>query len=475
MSMPTDLENRLTAALAARAEEVRPEHLTPGLAPVVALRRRTPLIVLAAAACVLLVVMLSFWLPDDDRRVVPAPEPSDPEIVIPPDVGRDWDRAKASTPAELDLDGDGTREKVRFLAEPSEEYDGRVRLQTTLSSDGSSAFGVIDVGTTIGLSALDPIDADADGDQELVLWYDEEPMRTVPVVLDLRDGLLVQAPPSEPDLLVMGQTTASEGGEFYDLVHTSDYWIEDGTLFSARSRGTFAAGNMTLFAPEEYTMDAWAWRLTDDGVLEPEPASTTCVTHVPEGRRPCVEGEQDVLPQLAPVADERVEVGDEFSLDTGYRFDVRVEPEEGADGAVVVEGEDGRAIRTPVHLGSELRVFTTQPTGIFYDGASLLVASEDGDEPSGMQVLVQDGDALVTLEPVGGMPFGTGYTDDQRAFRTWLTDNGEVFTAVADTDDESGPWQVWSWVMSGDRSMAAVPRATVCFADPSDPATGQRC
>ncbi len=39
MSTPTDLENRISAALAARAEQVRPEHISPTLLPAAAVPR----------------------------------------------------------------------------------------------------------------------------------------------------------------------------------------------------------------------------------------------------------------------------------------------------------------------------------------------------------------------------------------------------------------------------------------------------
>jgi hypothetical protein len=120
-------------------------------------------------------------------------------------------------------------------------------------------------------------------------------------------------------------------------------------------------------------------------------------------------------------------------------------------------------------------LFTTQPTGLFYDGASVLVASGDGDEPVAHQVLVQHRDRMVPLEPVGEVPLGTGYTDEARQFRTWLTSDGDLVTAVAATADETGPWDVYSWVMVDGRSMVAAPRDTVCFDDPEDPATARRC
>ena len=62
--------------------------------------------------------------------------------------------------------------------------------------------------------------------------------------------------------------------DFYDLVVAHDYWIEDGTLFSSLSVDSFARGNMTLMRPEAYVVDAYEWRLGEDGILR---AGDSCV------------------------------------------------------------------------------------------------------------------------------------------------------------------------------------------------------
>ena len=139
-----DIEQRLRAALSARAEMVQPEDLSHH-ARVVPLRRRwtkplvVPLVVLASAACVLLVLVLTFQLTDSPPRTDEvAPRPDARQVVLPADVGRDWKSNDLSTPARLDLDGDGAKEKVVFLAEPTKDFDGRIRLQTTLSTTGGA-------------------------------------------------------------------------------------------------------------------------------------------------------------------------------------------------------------------------------------------------------------------------------------------------------------------------------------------------
>lgn len=479
MSTPTDLEARISSALAAVAEQVQPEHLSPRPAPVVPLRRRTPLVVLAVAASILVAVVVALNLGPGERRVAPAPQPDDPEVVLPSDIGRDWDRAKASPPAELDLDGDGTDEKVRFLAEPTPgtTYDGRVRLETTLTGDGTDVFGLVDLGSTLGLGQQDPIDADGDGDQEMVLYRSDpkDAMSSFPIVLDLRDDMLVVAPPSEPQLLRNGTAKAEGGTEHYEMAYLSDYWIEDGTLHSTRSVRSFASLGMSMFRPQEYEAEAFVWRLDEGGVLRPDVAPEACLRITMSERRACEPGEADSLPVVA-VAEESIGIGEGFSASQTYRFDVLLEAaEDDADATVVVEGADGRRLEHQLRLGAEPRVFTQPPTKLFYDGASLVVTSEDGDEPSSMQVLVQFGDELRVMEPVGDVPFGTGYSEDGRAFRTWLSREGAVMTAHAETADESGPWALSTWTMVDRRTMVAAPLDTVCFEDPIDPGTARRC
>ena len=170
----SEMEDRLRAALSARAELVQPEDLAP-LATVTPLRPRwRPWVLLATAAVVLLVLgVVLQGLARDPRSDDVAPRPDEPRLELPQDVGRDWEPNELDRAPRLDLDGDGEKEEVTFRGEPTEEFDGRFRLETTLTSTGEEAYGLVEVGTTIATNVLDPIDADGDGDQELVLYYDD--------------------------------------------------------------------------------------------------------------------------------------------------------------------------------------------------------------------------------------------------------------------------------------------------------------
>jgi hypothetical protein len=440
-----DLEARLRAALAARADLVRGEDLTP-LATVTPLRPRwsTRWVLLAAAAVVLLVLGVVFQgVGSRTRSDEVAPEPDAPRLELPADVGRDWEPGDQSSPARLDLDGDGTKERVEFLAEPSADFDGRVRLQTTLSTTGEQAYGIAELGTTIGTSALDPVDVDDDGDQELVLYFDD--LSAVggggyPLVFDLREGLLVQAAVEEPELLVRGQVPVpGEGTEHYEMVRVQDYWIEDGDVWSSRSVNAFASGNMYLFRPERSVVDTWRWVLEDDGVLRAEEAG--CRVKGPESLTDCAPGQVDDPPVVSPVATETIGVGEEATFDEVVPFSVRIDA--GDPPSLVVAGPGRRsssylATRVPDPL-----VNRQQPTAIF-----------------------SDGDFLSRLMPVGEISPGA------EGVRTWLTQNGALVTVVPGADDT---WQAFQWVWVAREQMAAFPTGTVCFDDVADPDTARSC
>lgn len=460
----SEMEDRLRAALSARAELVQPEHLAP-LATVTPLRPRwrSPWVLLATAAVVLLVLGAVFQgLAREPRSDDVAPRPDDPQLTLPPDIGRDWEPNELDRAPRLDFDGDGEKEEVTFRGEPTEEFDGRFRLETTLTSTGEEAYGLVEVGTTIATNVLDPIDADGDGDQELVLYYDDAEAvggGGHPLVLDLRDGLLVQLVADRPELLVRGQVPVpGSATEHYRMVHVHDYWFEDGALWSSRSVNAYAEGNMTLVRPETMVVDAWQWTLDEDGVLRPDDAG--CLRVGLEASQPCGDDTQDELPYVTPVAEETFGPGESARFEQGYRYSARIE--DGDPPVLVVEGEDGRTISRELEV-ADPRVSTVQPMGV--DGASLFVTSAS--DPSYVEVLAQDGDQLRPLEPVGEIDLR-----NEGSVRTWLTENGGVFTVVEGEDDT---WQAWVWTMVSLQEMAAMPSATVCFDTVDDPSTVRHC
>lgn len=461
------LEDLLRSALAARAEQVQPEDLTP-LATVTPMRPRwqSPWVLLATAAVVLLILgVVLQGLDPGPRSDRLAPEPDLPQLEVPADIGRDWAAVDQATRARLDLDGDGVEEKVGFLGEPTKNFDGRIRLETTLSSTGEEAYGIAELGSTIGTTALDPIDADNDGDQELVLLHELDPSVVgglyAPVVLDLRDGLLVEAIADDPDLLRMGTVPVPDSRtDHYDLVRAHEFWSEDGTLFSSRSVDTFARGNMTLMRPESYVADAYEWRLDEDGILRF--GDPSCLVVSLEARTECGSGAvEGFVPSVNTVATETFGLGGGADFRQGYRYSARLEA--AADPSLVVEGDDGRTLRYSDFAIADPLVSTVQPMGV--DGASVLVTSAS--DPSYVRVLAQDGDRMRALQPVGEIDLR-----NEGGARTWLTQDGGVVTVTA---REDGSWTAWSWMLVSRTEMAALPWGTVCFDDVEDPTTARTC
>ena len=291
MSTPdtmSEMEERLRAALTARAEQVRPEHLAP-LAPVAQLRPRwqSPWVLLATAAVVLLVLGVVLQglggrpRSDDDR-----PRARRPARSCCPTTSAVTGRPTTSPrPRGWTSTATGTRRRSSSSPRGPRTSTAGSGCRPSLSGTGQEAYGIAELGTTIGTTALEPVDADGDGDQELVLLHELDPEVVgglyAPVVFDLRDGLLVEAVPDDPDLLLRG-TVPVPGSrtDHYEMVRSHEFWTEDGTLHSSRSVDAFASGNMTLLRPEAYVVDAYEWRLDEDGILRAGDA--TCLMMVPE-------------------------------------------------------------------------------------------------------------------------------------------------------------------------------------------------
>ena len=273
-----------------------------------------------------------------------------------------------------------------------------------------------------------------------------------PLVFDLRDGLLLEAPPVVQDLLFAGDLAVpGSATTYYDLVRIHSYRIEDGRLLSSRSVNAFSRGSMTVMRPETYVVDTYEWTLGEDGLLRP--TDLGCAAVAPEALVDCAPGQVDDPPVVSPVATETVGVGEEAAFDEGYAFTARLDAV--ADPSLVIEGADGRTINHGLEVGDP-RVSTTQPTALFYDGASVVVTSAS--DPTYLQVLVQDGNRMRALRGVGEVALSI-----DGGVRTWLTQNGALVTVVATEEDDT--WQAWQWVRVSTDRMAAFPTGTVCFDD----------
>lgn len=503
MSTLTPLEERLTAALAARAEQVQPHHLRDVPAPtpdrdarVLPLRRRRVAIALAAAAACAAVVAGVVWsgLGDDGQDVPqPAPSPSVP-TEVPDDVGADWGvRSQVS----LDLDGDGTREVLRLR--DSAVRDGGApqrpgRVDAVLSSTDELTYGTYDNQASFAelLPATFVVDADSDGDQEAIITrVSAESAIDDWLVVDLVGGYLVEVPRSEEAPLttqpVRDDDRPGDQREFFAFA--ARRWVQDGTLYSSRSVDSYATTGLggSFDVPTVYRAEVWAWRIVE-GRLVPEPQPQSCVDNLAEGdappTRPCADGETDAVPGFYPEQPATIGVGQSASLGD-VDFDQRPDTLglEGPEGDVE-EGEAELVLRlsgageqrVPLPAGGTPLLYPRTIQIGMLDGASLLVVQESGDGGVAMSYLATGAAGFAEppiVRPTRGAPFGTGVDADGTAWRTWVGPDDGLFTRVGAADaDADTPVEVFGWRYDG-RALVASLLGTFCFDDAAG--TARRC
>jgi len=239
------------------------------------------------------------------------------------------------------------------------------------------------------------------------------------------------------------------------MVQLQEWWLERGQLWSGRSRNAYAAAPMTLLRPEVAVLDAWRWILGKDGVLRRGPTECRTDTYGEAGE--CRAGQVDSPPVLAPVAEETIGAGQRAEFGEGFSFTG------GIGGGVLTARVGGEVLELEVDVPDPL-LHTQQPTSIFYDGASFVVTSAS--DPSQVQVVVQRGERLRFMEPVGDVPLR-----DEGDVRTWLTADGVLLTAVAEGEE----WRLWQWTMVSGSEIAALPLGVTCFDDAVPPSTARAC
>jgi len=269
----TTVEDRLTAALAARADQLQVEDLRPPELP----NRskswvRRPATYLAAAAACAAAVAAPFVIAGDDDAPPehgPATQPADPESPSSAGEGGDWPVVRTE---RVDVDGDGIEDEVN-VRDPRRGVVGQIRVDVVLSSGGSAWIQLRE--PDIGLR-FTPADIDSNGDGELVLAdYIGRPSMHV---FDLVDGSLV--PVDQPDDPPLTSAYTREG-------RVQHWWLDDGRLYSSRSVEILAESDHYVPLPTEYAVHAWSW-LLHDGALVPKDMGTLCVRDgAPERLLPC--------------------------------------------------------------------------------------------------------------------------------------------------------------------------------------------
>lgn len=453
--MSSELEQRLAAALEARAGQVGPEDLAPRELPDPQGRgpARAVWVGLAAAACLAAVgagVVVPRLLADPDAVPPPASD-----LEVPPDVGRGWEPVQVGR-GVVDLDGDGDPDRLRFRGEPDPDYEGRTRVEAELSG-GGSAYGLVSLWSTLSSYAPAGADLDGDGADELVLTADSaDPSTTYARVLDLRGDVLVVLPPRTSDTtpLMSGPLPESaSGSRDPSLEAVADWWIEDGVLRSSLSRDAYPALGMSWWVPDPYVAQTWTWRVVDDELV-PEEAEDVCISRLEDERRPCAPGEQDGLPDLTPVADDLVGAGESTRLTGGLPGTARV-VRSGRSDRLVLTPDGGRPTGFGI-FGERLRVFAAAPSALVVDELAAAYDEDGDDRPDGVVVATPDGPTTLLRAP-----------DDHRA---WLAEDGAVYTVSG----ESGRVELGQWARDGS-DLFVVPLGTVCLPGDGDVSAAERC
>lgn len=452
--MSNELEQRLAAALEARAGQVGPDDLAPRELPGPTGRgpSRGVWVGLAAAACLAAVgagVVVPRLLADPDASPPPASR-----LDVPSDVGRNWEPI-GGVESDVDLDGDGEADRVRLRGEPDPDFEGRTRLDVELSG-GGSAYGVVDLGSTLASYPPRGADLDGDGADEMVLTVDVDEATTAPRVLDLRDDVLVEVAPAAGDgtPLVAGALRAgTDPATGLVEQRAADWWLADGTLRSSVSESAYPALGMSWWVPDPFVAQVVTWRLDGD-VLVPRPDDDVCISRLDEERRPCAPGEQDGLPDLTPATGDLVEAGESAALEGGLPGTVRVD-RTGRTDRMVLTPDGGRPTSLGM-VGKRLRVFPVAPSALVVDELSAAYDEDGDDRPDGVVVAPLDGPTVLLKAP-----------DDQRA---WLAEDGAVYTVSG----ESGRVALGQWARDGD-DLLVVPLGTVCLPDDGDVTAAERC
>lgn len=460
------IEDRLTHALAARADLVQPEDLRPLDPPTATVSwLRHPATYVAAAAACAAAIAAPFVL-TGDGGASPEPPPTTQTPSLPPqtDVGGDWPIPFPSDP--VDVDGDGVQDQVRIRQEPGKPLVGPgVRVEVDLSSTGDQVFGLTSSEGSF-VNVMNAVDLDGDGDRELVLSRDEG----VPAaVLALRDGQLAEATRPDDPPLVTGTVPTGAG----DRGRPSYLWVAGGGLYSYLSVDDFS-GVDPVEDPTYYEVDVTRWSL-DDGTMVPTAEGRQCVDKTLEGSDdlpvPCEDDDED--PQLFPEAQETIGVGESFDVSAdGEPAVVSLERD-----AVVLTRADGTEQSVELPEGGAPRLYTDL-VRMADDNLVVLVAQRSG-ELDEMTVATTRNGNFFAARVEDETPFGGG-TTDAGILRTWIAPDGTLYTGLQ-TDPDSNEYELNSWELGGTVSADVAPtlqrlaQGCVVIDDEASPPTAEPC
>jgi hypothetical protein len=427
--MSTLMEDRLGAALRARADQVQPEDLRPldHAVPVTPLRRHKPLLLgLAAAACAAAIAVPFVVGTDKTTQPSPAPAgPSDPAEVV-------------EVVLRADVDGDGAPDDVRL---GYADGDSRYKVVVDLASGDKVVTG----GETEQRPELFVgDDLDGNGTEEVMLRVADDPSVMPHVFTWMENEGLVRT--TFPDQDVAGWVPTAKQNRWavrQERLHTWE-----------------ALGDEQNPLPQ---VAFWTWDLRD-GRFVPGDMRTRCL---PEGVDFPVVCDDDAstspgtgahgdLPALMPAVEETLTdqpwaYGGEF-FGPGSKDYAQLQGDLGEEGGAVAEGQvelvvtvNGVEHRAPVPAGQSPEL-VPQTLTMHGDTPVLLVRQSGGDLSVTTVYAFRDGE-LVQIPVSGDVPLVSGVVDHDGELteqRTWVTTGGQLFSALL-LDHETGRHRLWHW------------------------------
>jgi len=422
------LEERLSAALHARAHQIDEADLSPTEVPDPG-RRRHVALVLAAAACIALVIGVPYTIAQLDWSKEPQrpPATAPPSPTFPPGgVGADWPISGAG---RIDMDGDGNDESVRLRIDPTLSLnpmgDTRARVEVALPS--GTVYTVLTGGPEFDLELAADLPG-SDG-QELLLT-----VGTALKVFDLVDGQLRELDaPAGPPLIRrpdnQGRTVA---------------WMSDRTgLYSVRSLEPVTESPTIAV---EFLVERWRWHVTDGTLSVGEPQVWCSWTDEPDKVTLCQQAPSPEWPlnpsMFAPDPLSFVGVGRKVEVDirepgnaSAVAYLVDTAPGTGDQGdagrfELVVTG-GGETWRAPVPAGGEPELTPRQVLTSVIGTVGFLVRQPTATGETWTVYAFWNGDLVAIERPASEPRPGLGRTGGGAHYFSWVQ-RGWMFTAVGD-------------------------------------------
>lgn len=450
--MSTLMEDRLAAALRARAEQVQPEDLVPldvVEAPRRLHRRRTGTLVAlsglaAAASAVAVTGSLLLVGPGADESTQPEsptqpPSPSSTERTL--------------HELETDVDGDGALDAARIV-----RGDRSLDLVVDLRTGGRLVARL--PGEVMG-PLLDSGDLGGGPGAEIVIPVSGEPS-DLPLVYTLLN-------PRRLDLA--GYPASGLEGWRADVPQSRWTVLEDGLR-------TWEVESV----PGDTRFPYWDWSLDDRGRLKPGPIQLGCAS--PEDApAPCRgeaepgKGGPDVgprgdLPTLLPTVEETLR-GERYAFGfSGPDNDdyAQLQGDFGEEGGSVEEGQvelvvslGGEEHRAPVPEGQSPWL-VPQTLALRGDAPAFLLVRSGGDTAVWEAYSFWNGE-LAELEPAADIFLGSGvveYRGEITEQRTWITPEGKMFTAIL-LDWETRRHHLWQWDDNAGETISTIDLGEACI------------